>query len=166
MSIQDNPENKKRKRLTPQESFVRISRYCAYQERSHLEVRRKLFSYGLFPSEVDELLTRLITDGFLNEERFAKAFAGGKFRMKKWGRYKIKKALESHGLTTRCIQRGLNEIDSASYSKTLTNLLVKKLGSLKEENPLKKRQKAGTFAIGKGYEPERVWTILKELSEE
>jgi len=166
MSYHTDPEDRKKKRLTPQESFVRICRYCAYQERSHLEVRRKLFSYGLFPSEVEELLTRLITEGFLNEERFAKAFAGGKFRMKKWGRYKTKKALESHGVSTRCIQRGLQEIDSASYSKTLTNLLIKKLAALKEENPLKKRQKAGTFAIGKGYEPERVWTILKELSAE
>ena len=144
---------------------MRICRYCAYQERSHLEVRRKLYSYNLFPSEVEELLARLITEGFLNEERFARAFAGGKFRMKKWGRHKILRALEAHGVSDRCIQRGLKEIDSATYTKTLTSLLTKKLASLKGEDPFKRKQKAGMYAIGKGYESERVWTILKELSE-
>jgi len=162
--LQDDSEDKKKKRLTPQEAFVRVCRYCAYQERSHLEVRRKLFTYGLFPSEVEELIARLITEGFLNEERFAKAFAGGKFRMKKWGRHKILRALEAHGLSDRCIQRGMQEIDSTAYTKTLTSLLTKKLASLKGVDPFKRKQKAGMYAIGKGYESERVWAILKKLS--
>jgi regulatory protein len=81
------------KKITPTEAKGKIQRYCAYQERSHQEVRNKLYSFGLYSDEVDNLLTDLITDGFLNEERFAKAFAGGKFRMKKWGRIKIVNAL-------------------------------------------------------------------------
>lgn len=166
MAAQSDPETRKKKRLTPQQAFLRICRYCAYQERSHLEVRRKLFSYGLFPSEVDEQLARLITEGFLNEERFARAFAGGKFRMKKWGRRKITQALEAHGVNSRCIQRGMQEIDAGSYEKTLTSLLTRKLALLKELEPFRRRQKAGTYAIGKGYEPDRVWAILKELSAE
>jgi len=109
------------------------------------------------------VITRLITDGFLNEERFAKAFAGGKFRMNKWGRQKIKRAMEGHGLSTRCIQYGLREIDSSSYSKTLATLLSKKLKSLHEPNLIKARHKAATFAIRKGYEPDLVWEILKEM---
>lgn len=102
-------------------------RFCAYQERSHHEVRNKLFEYGLFASEVDELMTQLITQGFLNEERFAKAYAGGKFRMKKWGRVKIKHELKAQGLTKNCIQRGLDEIDPTDYRKTLQQLLKKSL---------------------------------------
>jgi regulatory protein len=158
-------EEKNKKRYTPQEAYTRVTRYCAYQERSHREVRNKLFSYGLFPSEVDELLSRLITDGFLNEERFARAFAGGKFRMQKWGRHKITHALEAHGLNKRCIQRGLEEIDKLSYSKTLKQLLARKLSSLKESDPFKNRRKAAMYAIAKGYEPELVWTLVRELTD-
>lgn len=155
-----------KKRYSSEEAFLRISRYCAYQERSHKEVRTKLFSYGLYPSEVEQTISRLITDGFLNEERFAKAFAGGKFRMQKWGRAKIIRALETHGVSDRCIQRGLKEIEMPAYSKTLRSLLAKKLKSLKEPNLFKARQKTAQFAIGKGYEPDLVWEFLREMTEE
>lgn len=150
-----------KKRYSPEQAFVRICKYCAYQERSHKEVRNKLFTYNLYPSEVEQVLTRVITEGFLNEDRFAKAFAGGKFRMKKWGRNKIANALQAHGVTQRCIQRGLREIDDPNYLKTLKTLLQKKMASLREANPLKKKHKAAQFAIGKGYEPELVWRLIK-----
>lgn len=152
-----------KKRFTPTEALTKIQRYCAYQERSHKEVRNKLFEYGLFASQVDELLSRLITDGFLNEERFAKAFAGGKFRMKKWGRLKIKNELEFMGLTKNCIQRGLNEIEQADYKTTLKTLLKKKSVAVQETNLFKKRDKIARYAIGKGYEPELVWEYVRDL---
>jgi hypothetical protein len=98
----DKPKSKKR--LTPTEALTKIQRYCAYQERSHKEVKTKLFEYGLYANQVDDLISQLITDGFLNEQRFAKAYAGGKFRMKKWGRLKIKNELEFLGLTKNCIR--------------------------------------------------------------
>jgi regulatory protein len=112
---------------------------------------------------VEELLSRLITDGFLNEERFAKAFAGGKFRMKKWGRHKITRELEAHHITPKCIEKGLKEIDDADYRKTLRGLLERKLTQTEEANLFKKKDKVARFAIGKGYEPELVWQFLKEM---
>ena len=133
--------------LTPDQASQKIRQYCAYQERSHREVKNKLYEYGLYSSEVDELLSRLITEGFLNEERFAKAFAGGKFRMKKWGRLKIQNKLESFGLTNRCIGRGMKEIDAVDYSKVLKDLLKKKAQQTIEENPYKRRDKVARFAI-------------------
>jgi regulatory protein len=163
---QSADDTKPKKRYSPEQAYVRICKYCAYQERSHKEVRNKLFTYGLYPSEVEQALTRLITDGFLNEERFAKAFAGGKFRMKKWGKKKISRALEAHGVSPRCIQRGLKEIDDPNYSKTLKSLLTKKIAALNEPNAFKKMHKAATFAIGKGYEPDLVWVLVKELMSE
>lgn len=166
MAIHPSSPEAPRKRYSPEEAYLRICRYCAYQERSHKEVRTKLFSYGLFSSQVEELITRLITDGFLNEERFAKAFAGGKFRMQKWGRNKIILALEVHGVSSRCIQRGLKELEGPTYTKTLKSLLSKKLAAQKEPNIFKARQKAATFAIGKGYEPELVWELLRDLTAE
>jgi len=151
------------KKITPIEAKGKIQRYCAYQERSHQEVRDKLYSFGLFSSEVDEILTDLITDGFLNEERFAKAFAGGKFRMKKWGRIKIVNALESHGLSKNCIKIGLKEIDNNDYVAGLNSILEKKANEIEEPNIFAKRDKLSKYAIQKGYEPDLVWKSLKEL---
>jgi regulatory protein len=156
-------EPRAKKRLSPTEAFAKIQRYCAYQERSHKEVKSKLYDYGLYATQVDEILSQLITDGFLNEERFAKAYAGGKFRIKKWGKLKIKNELEFLGLTKNCIQRGLKEIEAVDYSKTLKALIKKKSAEIKEENLFKKRDKVARFVIGKGYEPEMVWEYVKDL---
>jgi regulatory protein len=159
----DFEQPKSKKRLSPTEALAKIQNYCAYQERSHKEVKTKLFEYGLYASEVDELISQLITDGFLNEQRFAKAYAGGKFRMKKWGRLKIKNELEFLGLTKKCIQLGLKELEGPDYSKTLKQVILKKSESLVEENTFRKRDKVARFAISKGYEPELVWGLVKEL---
>jgi len=154
---------KKKKRLTPAEAFSKILKYCAYQERSHSEVKDKLFSFGLHTNEVDELLSRLITEGFVNEERFAKAFAGGKFRMQKWGRVKIENELSALGLSGNCIKRGMKEIPDDDYRKTLQQLLEKKNRLVSESDPFKKRNKLAQFAIGRGFEPELVWRMVKEI---
>lgn len=163
MARYEDQESKPRKRFSPTEAQVKIQRYCAYQERSHKEVKNKLYDYGLYQSQVDEIVSQLITDGFLNEERFAKAYAGGKFRMKKWGKLKIKNELEFLGLTKNCIQRGLKEIEASDYSKTLKALIKKKSAESKEENIFKKRDKVARFVIGKGYEPEMVWEYVRDL---
>jgi regulatory protein len=154
-------QSKKKKFYNPAQAFLKISHYCAYQERSHKEVRNKLYEYGLHKNDVEEAISKLITDGFLNEERFATAFAGGKFRMKKWGRKKIVHELEALGVTPRCIRTGLQAIDDSDYRKTLKELLKKKLAQTSEPNEFKKRDKVARFAIGKGYEPEAVWELLK-----
>lgn len=151
-----------KKTFNPSEAKQKIYRYCAYQERSHQEVKDKLYEYGLHKNEVDEILSHLITEGFLNEERFAKAFAGGKFRIKQWGRIKIVNALEARGLTKNCIKSGLKEIDDASYLETLTELIQKKASLVIEENAFAKRDKVATYAIQKGFEPELVWRVVKE----
>lgn len=162
-SSEDFSEPKVKKRLSPTEALAKIQRYCAYQERSHKEVKNKLYEYGLYATQVDEILSQLITDGFLNEERFAKAYAGGKFRIKKWGKLKIKNELEFLGLTKNCIQRGLKEIESSDYTKTLKQLIKKKSTESTEQNLYKKRDKVARFVIGKGYEPEMVWEYVKDL---
>jgi regulatory protein len=161
MIFDEDSKSGRKKKHTPTEALAKIQHYCAYQERSHKEVKNKLFEYGLLSDQVDEILSRLITDGFLNEERFAKAFAGGKFRMKKWGKLKIKHELEMLGLTKNCIQRGLKEIEFSDYQKTLSSLIKKKSSESSEENIYKKRDKIARYVINKGYEPDLVWVLLK-----
>lgn len=151
------------KPATPQQAKEKIQRYCAYQERSHQEVRSKLYTYGLYRNDVEEILSSLIADGFLNEERFAKAFAGGKFRMKKWGRIKIAHALEAKGVSKNCIRIGLKEVEENVYLQTLQQLLIQKHQSLEEENDYVLRDKLSRYAILKGYEPELVWKQVNDL---
>ena len=151
------------KKSTPSEAKQKIYRYCAYQERAHQEVRDKLYEYGLHQNEVEEILTQLITEGFLNEERFARAFAGGKFRMKKWGRLKIIRELELRKLTKNCIRAGLSEINAQDYLATLQAVVQKKLDQSTVEDPFVRREKVANYAIQKGFEPELVWKIVKDL---
>jgi regulatory protein len=117
----------------------------------------------LYSSDVNEIISYLITEGFLNEERYAKAFVGGKFRMKKWGRLKIVRELEGKGLTTNCIRIGLREIDQADYLKSLQSIIQKKSEEIDEQNMFVKRNRIARFAMQKGYEPELVWREVKEL---
>jgi regulatory protein len=154
---------KSTKKFSPKEATQKIYAYCAYQERAHQEVKAKLFEYGLYSSEVDEILSHLITEGFLNEERFAKAFAGGKFRIKNWGRIRIIHELEAKGLTQNCIRAGVKEINEDDYLQTLKTTLVKKSKQLKDEESFAKRDKLAKYAIQKGFESELVWKFVREM---
>jgi regulatory protein len=151
------------KKATPSEARAKILRYCAYQERSHLEVRNKLYEFGLSRDEVNEILTYLILEGFLNEERFARSFAGGKFRMKKWGRLKIVRELEAKGVSKNCIKAGLQEVEGDDYMRVLEDILRSKSTQLSEPNIFVLRDKTARYAIQKGFEPDLVWEKLKEI---
>lgn len=152
-----------RKKYSPEEAKPKLFAYCAYQERSHQEVRRKLDSLGVYGNPAEEIIAELITAGYLNEERFAKAFAGGKFRMKGWGRVRIQRELETHGVTNYCIRSGMKEIDDEDYRKTLEKLIRKKAASLSNDAPIVRRDKTGRYAIAKGYESDLVWRVVNEI---
>jgi regulatory protein len=156
---------RQRKQEEPDEAtaFPRLARFCAYQERSHHEVKEKLSKLGVYGDAADELLSRLITEGFVNEERFAKAFAGGKFRMKKWGRIRIEHALQSHRISSRCIDIGLREIDEEDYRNVLQKLISAKSSSVSIDDPYQKWDAVSRYVIAKGFEPDIVWEIIKEL---
>lgn len=157
----DRPENKK---LTPQQALQKIKHYCAYQERSHEEVKQRLYSFGLRTIEVDPILARLIEEDYLNEERFARLFAGGRFRMKQWGRVKIRLALRQRNVSEYCIRKGLSEIPDNEYLHTLRRLFTAKWNALKgEKNLLVKKRKALDALLQKGFERDLVMDLLKEI---
>ncbi|MEM6845517.1 MAG: regulatory protein RecX [Bacteroidota bacterium] len=143
-----------------QQAKVKAAKYCAYQERTQQEVRDKLYSYGLYADAVEDVLSELISEGFVNEERFARAFARGKFRSNKWGRIKIEMGLRQKGLSDYCIRSGLSEISDQDYRDTLSGLIQKKWSSLSGEDPYTRKHKTARFVLGKGYESELVWKIL------
>ena len=159
----DFEDKKPKKKLTPNQATIKAQLSCAYQERCQQEMRDKLYEWGLYSNDVENIIANLISDNFLNEERFAKAYAGGKFRIKKWGRVKIKIELKKRKISDYCIKKGLQEIDEDEYIKTLKSILVKKL----KENPKGKEQirnyKAAQYAISRGYEGDLVWEEIKRI---
>jgi regulatory protein len=150
-----------KKKLTPEQAIQKLKHYCAYQERSHAEVKEKLYSLGLWRQDVDKAISQLIEADCLNEERFAKAFAGGKFRMKHWGRVKIKYELKQKQVSEYCIKKGLKEIDEEDYLKTLNKLKEEKLLTLKsEKNVLVRKRKLSDYLLQKGYERDLIMGLI------
>lgn len=143
-----------------------IQHFCAYRERSQQEVRDKLYSMGLHHDEVERTIASLISKGFLNEERFARAFAGGKFRINGWGKIKIRNALIQKKVSPKCIELGLDSIDEKDYSALLKKILAQKMKAGAEKNILIRKNKAARFAMGRGFEPEQIWNILGDPAEE
>lgn len=150
--------------FTPGQSIPKIKQYCSYQERCHAEVRDKLFSFGLSKKEIDFIISSLIEENFLNEERFAVLFAGGKFRMKKWGKIKIKQALKMRQVSDYCINKALKEIDDRDYQKTFNQLAERKIKTLKsEKNIFVKKRKIQDFLLSKGFENKMINELLSDL---
>ena len=151
------------KRLTPSQALQNIKQFCSYQDRSHSEVKDRLFSFGLTPAEVDAIVAELIQEDYLNEERFARSFARGKFRMKQWGRVKIKYELKQRKVSEYCIRKGLTEIDDDAYEKTMKELLEQKLKTLKsEKNIFVKKRKVVDYMLQKGFERDIVISGINE----
>ena len=152
-----------KKYLTKEEALQKLKQYCAYQERSHYEAVQKLWDLGVRKSEHDEIVSALIEEDYLNEERFAIQYAGGKFRMKDWGRKKIYHALKEKQVSTYCINKALKGIPEDDYLKTLHSLAEKKWNSLKGEQYVVRQKKTMDYLLQKGYEPELASGTLKDL---
>ena len=142
----------------------KLKQYCAYQERSHHEVKSRLYDLGVWKKDHDEIIAALIEENYLNEERFAIAFAGGKFRMKQWGRVKIRYELKQRQVSEYCIKKALKQIDEEEYGQTLRKLAEDKYAALKGEQYLVRRKKTQDYLLQKGYEPELIKEALLDKS--
>ncbi len=154
------------KRLTPEQAYQKLKQFCGYQERCHQETKEKLYSYGLYKKDVQILLSNLIEENFLNEERFSEAFAGGKFRIKNWGKKKIEYELKQKQVSSYCITKALKTIDEEEYIRTLTKLAEKKWVSLKGEHYLTRQTKTTVYLLQKGYEQKLISAIITTLLHE
>ncbi|MBK7873139.1 MAG: RecX family transcriptional regulator [Saprospiraceae bacterium] len=146
------------------EALQKLQRYCAYHERSHKEVRGKLLDLGIYGDDLEEVIAQLIADNFLNEERFARAYARGKFRMKQWGKRRIVQELKRHQVSDYSIRKALEEIPVQDYVETLREIIQKKNTALAETDDYIRRNKIAQYAISRGYEPDVVWQILETSS--
>lgn len=148
--------------LDKKQGLAKAQKYCSYQERCHEEVRARLKLWGLSSNDMEDIMADLISENFLNEERFALQYALGKFRIKKWGRIRIENELQQKRVSAYSIRKALKAIDMDDYRKTLHKELQDKWDSVAESNLHIKKYKVSKFLIGRGFEPELVWGILKE----
>ena len=155
-----------KKYLSKADALKRMQRYCAYQDRCHSEVRTKLIELGVYGDTLEEIMAELVIERFLDEERFARSYVRGKFRLKKWGRVRIKRELKLRKISAYCQRKGLEEIEEEEYQKTLREILQKKLVDYgRKYNSFQAGSKAAQYAQGRGYETALIWPIIKELQQ-
>jgi len=150
-----------KKVFTVDEIKKKLEYYCVYQDRCHWEVEKKMLEYSLIPQAKEIVLLHLLEHDFLNEERFAKSYSRGKFRVKKWGKRRIVLELKQRQISEYNIKQALLEIDEKEYFETLKNIIDSKNKTLKEANSYKRRQKIFQFAYNRGFESELINEVLK-----
>lgn len=142
-------------------ALIKSQHYCAYQERSKLEVMNKLQEWEVGDEFFDSIINSLEENNYLNEPRFAKAYSLGKFRMKSWGKIKIRQGLAMKGLSEKLANEGLNEINNEDYLNKLEQIVSKKTAVTEIKNDLLKKHTIAKYVIGLGYEPNLVWDLLE-----
>jgi len=152
------------KNLLPIEQVIKkLEYYCAYQERCHQEVENKLYAMKLDKNSKETIMLHLLENDFLNEERFAKVFVRGKFRIKKWGNRRIEKELKTRNISEYNIRSGLKEISESDYLKSFNELAKKRISQIKETNVYKKRKKLADYLLYRGWESDLVYNKVMEL---
>ena len=151
------------KSYTVKEATLKLAQFCAYRDRSHKEVEEKLKVMRMIPLACEQIILKLMLEGFLNEERFARSFVRGKFRIKKWGRNKIKRELKIREISAPIIKLAFTEIDEENYISTLQELAEKKLNLINEANPIKRKKKLISYLLQKGYEPQLIYDVSNNL---
>ena len=154
----------KQRSLSPEQALQKLRHYCGYQERCHQEVREKLYSFGLRKPDVENCIATLIGEDQLNEERFAAEFAGGHFRLKGWGKIKIRYELRQKKVSDYCITKALEGIDESEYTHTLTGHATRKWETLGDEaDSFARRRKLRDYLLQKGFEADRIAAVIATL---
>lgn len=152
------------KSYTVKEALLKLTQFCAYRDRSQKEVEKKLIEMRMIPEAREQIIISLMQEDFLNEERFARSFVRGKFRIKKWGRLKIKQQLARRDISAPIVKLAMTEIDNGIYYSTLTQLAEKKLDLLKEPNEYKRKAKLYSYLTSKGYESQLIFEVLEQIN--
>jgi regulatory protein len=152
-----------KKSFTVDELQKKMEYYCVYQDRCHQEVERKMTEYELIPEAKEKILLHLMQHNFLNEERFSKSFARGKFRIKNWGKQRIVRELKIKNISSYNIKTALKEIDDELYIKTIEKIVASKNNTIKESNLFKKKKKIYDYLYRKGYESSLIQETISKL---
>lgn len=157
-------KKERKKYYSKVEVLKKLQAYCAYQDRCHKEVRSKILEYQIYGDDLEEIIISLIQDRFLNEERFARSFARGKFNIKKWGRNKIQQELKKRDISNYCMKKAMEEIDEDDYIHTLYIIVEKKYQTLKTKDSFVARKKLYEYAYRKGYESHLIQQAIGDIT--
>ena len=152
-----------KKSFTVDELQSKMEHYCVYQDRCHQEIERKMKEYQMIPEAKEKILLHLMRHDFLNEERFSKSFARGKFRIKNWGKQRIIRELKIKNISSYNIKTALKEIDEELYVKTIEKIAISKNNTIKESNLFKKKKKIYDYLYRKGYESSLILETISKL---
>jgi len=150
--------------FTHEQALDALQDYCAYQDRCHKETRQKLRELGYYGDPAEEVICDLIKEKYLDEERFARSFARGKFKIKRWGRQKITRELKFREISAYCIKKGLTEIEDEEYEQVLENELLRRNRLEKKGlHPYLRRRKLADYMFTRGYESHLTWEAINRL---
>lgn len=155
--------HQKSKTFTVEEATKKMENYCAYQERCHQEVKNKLKNMNMISQAIDVIMVHLLDHNFLNEERFAKTFVNGKFRIKKWGRRRLILELKKKGISKYNINQAVKEISDDEYIEVFNDLAEKRVNLIMETNKIKKKKKLMDYLFYRGWESHLVYNKVNEL---
>ena len=154
---------KKKKSFTVDEIKRKLENYCVYQDRCHKEVEQKMWEFHLIPEARELILLSLMKDNFLNEERFAKSYARGKFRIKSWGKQRIVRELKFRDISAYNIKTALKEIKETDYLETIYRITENRNEVISEPNIYKRKKKLVDFLMRKGFENDLIFKVVGEI---
>ncbi|NJC26788.1 regulatory protein RecX [Neolewinella antarctica] len=158
------PKQEKKVVYTRDQALEALQHFCAYQDRCHKEARQKLRELHCFGHEAEEVICDLIAEKYLDDERFARSFARGKFKIKRWGRMKITRELRQRDISAYCIKKGLSEIEPEAYQETMEKeLLRREKIATRGLHPYLKRKKLADYMFQRGYESYLTWEAINRL---
>jgi regulatory protein len=152
-----------KKVFTVDEIKRKLEQYCVYQDRCHKEVEQKMWEFSLIPEAKELILLSLMKDNFLNEERFSKSFARGKFRIKSWGKQRIVRELKFRDISAYNIKTALKEIDEDEYLKTIYRITENRNDVISEANIYKIKKKLIDFLMRKGFENDLIFKTVNDI---
>lgn len=153
----------KHKSYTLEDALEKLQKYCSYQDRCHMEVEQKLKSMGMIPQASDQILMTLIQENYLNEERFAMAYVRGKFRIKQWGRIRLKAELKKRQISSYLIKKALSQISESKYITTFETLAERKAETLVGTNNRLKKKKLIDYLMYRGWESHLIYDKVNQL---
>ena len=152
-----------KKQITSEQALVKAQNICASQEKCIFDIRKKLFDWNIPTSKISEIIDSLVNDKFIDEERYTNFYVRDKIKLNKWGKIKIIFSLKQKQIDQTIINHTINEIDTNEYKEILKNELIKKLKSLKNEEPHKLKEKLLRFAAGRGFEADLCILMVENL---
>jgi regulatory protein len=159
----DSMFEKKKKSFTVDEIKRKLENYCVYQDRCHKEVEQKMWEFHLIPEARELILLSLMKDNFLNEERFAKSYARGKFRIKSWGKQRIVRELKFRDISAYNVKTALKEIEETEYLKTIYRITENRNAVITESNIYKRKKKLIDFLMRQGFENDLIFKVVGEV---